>query len=106
MRYGLPVLVLVLAGCCGGPQPDAIVGPLRHTVEDMVLCDAAVVPLLPTTDSAVMNPKTGEPYTVQQLWSLRFRAFALRALTLLAWAKDEEVDVAAAHAKLFAKDGE
>lgn len=92
MRYGLPVLVLVLAGCCGGPQTDAIVGPLRHTVEDMVLCDVEVVPLLPEA--------------VQQLWRARFRAFALRALTLLAWAKDEEVDVAAAHAKLFAKDGE
>lgn len=92
MRHWLPALVLVLAGCCGGPQPDEIVNAAQHTVEDMVLCDTEVVPLLPEADQAK--------------WRNRFRAFALRALTLLAWAKDEEVDVQAAHAKLFPKDGE
>lgn len=92
MRLWLCALVLMLAGCCGGPQPDAIVNPLKHTVEDMVLCDAEVVPLLPEAE--------------REKWSLRFRAFALRALTLWAWAKDEEIDVAAAHAKLFPKEGE
>jgi hypothetical protein len=85
-------LVVSLTGCCGGPQPDEIVNSLQHEVEDMVLCDTEIVPLLPEDERAK--------------WSARFRAFALRSLTLLAWAKDEEVDVQAAHAKLFAKDGE
>ena len=92
MRHGVILIALVLAGCCGGPQPDAIVTSLQHEVEDMVLCDVEVVPLLPEAEQAK--------------WSGRFRAFALRSLTLLAWAKDEEIDLAAAHAKLFPKDGE
>lgn len=92
MRYWLSALVLVLAGCCGGPQPEAIIDSLQHEVEDMVLCDTEVVPLLPEAERAK--------------WSGRFRAFALRALSNLAWAKDEQIDIEAAYAKLFPKDGE
>lgn len=92
MRYLLALWLFVMAGCCGA-APDEVIAAQQHAVEDMVLAATEVPPLI--TDAAEAKK-----------WDARFRAFALRALTLLAYLKDEPIDVAAAHAKLFAKDGE
>ena len=86
MRWLLPLILLTALGCCGA-APEAVITSQQHAVEDMILCDTEVVPLLPEADRAK--------------WSARFRAFALRALTTLAFLKDETIDLAAAHAKLF-----
>lgn len=90
------VLALGAPGCCGGPAPQPIQDAVQHELEDLLRIDAEVVPLL--SDAVVEDTAR----SLQATWRLRVRAMALRVLTLLAWAKDEPIDVGAAHAKLFA----
>jgi hypothetical protein len=86
MRFLLAFLLLVAVGCTSTPQ--VVLDGQEHAVQDMVLA-ATEVPTLIADEAQATK------------WEARFKAFALRALTILAYLKDEQIDVAAAHAKLF-----
>jgi hypothetical protein len=86
MRFLLPLFLLVAIGCTS--VPEVVLSGQQHAVEDMVLA-ATEVPTLIADEAEATK------------WANRFKAFALRALTILAYLKDEQIDVAAAHAKLF-----
>ena len=86
MRWLLALLLCVTVGCTTVPQ--VVLDGQQHAVEDLVLAATEVPPLIA---DAAESAK----------WEARFKAFALRALTILAYLQDEEIDVGAAHAKLF-----
>ena len=93
-------VVAAIAGCCTAPAQ--VTDALTHQLEDLALGEAELLPLVPA-DAVVSVPtvagaRVSKP--ARATWQVRFRGMMLREAALLAWAKGEAFDLAAAAARL------
>ena len=90
----------LVAGCCGA-APQEVQDAIAHTLEDVALCEAEVLPLVPDDATVLVTTLAGvqAPAPARVTWWRRLRGLRVRLEGLQAWAKDETFDVDAALAK-------
>jgi hypothetical protein len=95
----LSILVSALTGCCGGPQPDEVVTPIVHEIEDLQIFEAKFIPMIPRDE---IDADLGKPSWL--IWTNRFRSARLAMEGLLAWSKGEPFDVFKRRSELIVKE--
>jgi len=107
LLLALPILACVAFGCCGA-APQEVQDSLRHTLEDVALCEAEVLPLVPEDATVLVTTLAGvqAPAPARATWWRRLRGLRVRLEGLQAWAKDETFDAEAALAKALQTEPE
>jgi hypothetical protein len=102
----LAIGALALSLCGGGcvtQAPDVVRESLAHQLEDIVACEAEVLPLVPADATITFTTVSGQTVTrpARATWQELLRGMLFRGAGLKAWADGGAYDPVAAFAKLF-----
>lgn len=102
-RFWMMIALALCVGCKAYEAPEAVQNAAQHQLEDLVLLEAELIPLVPADAVIEYKTITGETKTApaRRLWTERVRAMLFRTAGFVAWSRGETYDPKAAFKKLF-----